>query len=117
MGTGSVAVRPQSGGTISTVLIGLIGFASGALVVGTVALVRDPAPAEQSARTPVSNAMPREPVPMATTIEGGKNWPADPGPAAWPFESATRAPAPPPGLNRPDRLSAPEVVVFEGAGP
>jgi len=117
MGTGSVALRPQSGGAISTVLVGLIGFASGALVVGTVALVRHPATGGGSARAVVSNGAPHESVPMATMIEGGKDWPADPQPTAWPYESATRAPTRAPGLNRPDRLSAPENVVFDGAGP
>jgi hypothetical protein len=68
MGTGSVALRPQSGGAISTVLVGLIGFASGALVVGTVALVRHPATGGGSARAVVSNGAPHESVPMATRI-------------------------------------------------
>jgi hypothetical protein len=113
-----VAVHPQSGGAISTVLVGLIGFASGALVVGTVALVRHPGTVNEPAtRAAVSNATSHESVPTASMIEGGKDWPPDPRPTAWPYESATSTPTRAPGSKRPDRLSAPEVVVFDGAGP
>jgi hypothetical protein len=113
MGTGSMAMHPQPG-AVSSLLIALIGFVSGALLVGTVALVRHPPVVGEAVRAAVSDGTPQQSVPMANTIEGGKYWPADLQPGAWPYES--KAPVRgAPGLKRPDRFSAPEVS--DGAGP
>lgn len=111
-----VAAGRKPLGAVSTALAGLTGFVAGALVAGSVALVKHPTAPIQSDRAAVSNHGPYPSVPLANTIEGG-NWPPDPVQSAWPYESAGRGQQPAPGLNRPDLLSAPEVVVFDGAGP
>jgi hypothetical protein len=115
MRPGVAGTRKQSG-AVSTLVAGLTGFVTGALVMGSVALVGHPTVAIHSDRAAVSNPAADPSVPPANTIEGG-NWPPDPQPGAWPFESAARMPQRAPGPNRPDRLSAPEVVVFDRAGP
>jgi hypothetical protein len=115
MRPGVAGTRKQSG-AVSTLVAGLTGFVTGALVIGSVALVGHPTVATHSDRAAVSNPAAYPSVPLANAIEGG-NWPPDPQQGAWPFESAARMPQRAPGPNRPDRLSAPEVVVFDGAGP
>jgi hypothetical protein len=108
MRIGLAAVRPQSG-AISTVLIGLAGFATGALLMGLVALTRQPVPiAAESSRLPASNSAPNDVVPTPTMPYGNRAWatPAEPHP--WPFESATPGPGHAPGAQRPDRLSGPD---------
>jgi hypothetical protein len=108
MRTGFVAVRRQSG-AVSTVLIGLAGFAAGALLMGLVALSRPPVPiAVESPRLPASNLAPNDVVPTPTMPYGNRAWATPAEPRPWPFESATPGPARAPGAQRPDRLSGPD---------
>jgi hypothetical protein len=116
MGSGSVAVRRQSG-AISTVLVALAGFAAGAFLMGLVAFVRQPAPiVGDTGRAPTSKAPARDAVSTPMMIEPGRPWPSPAEPFPWPFESATPASAPTPGKKRPDRLSAPEGWTYEAGG-
>ena len=108
MRTGFAAVRRQSG-AISTVLIGLAGFAAGALLMGLVALTQQPLPiAAESPRLPASSFVPRDVAPTPTMTYGNRAWAAPAAPGPWPFESATPGSAHAPGAQRPDRLSGPE---------
>jgi hypothetical protein len=108
MKTGFVAVRRQSG-AMSAALIGLAGFAAGALLTGLVALSRSPVPvAVESPRLSASNLAPNDVVPTPTMLYGNRAWAAPAEPRPWPFESATPGSARAPGPNRPDRLGGPE---------
>jgi hypothetical protein len=106
MRTGFAAMRPQSG-AMSTVLIGLAGFAAGALLMGLVAVSRQPLPVvAESPHLPASNRAPNEVVPTPTMPYGNREWATAAAP--WPFESATPGAARAPGAQRPDRLSGPD---------
>ena len=107
MKSGSAARRRQSG-TMSTVLIGLVGFAAGAVLMGLVALTRQPGPvAAVSPRLPASNLAPSDVAPTPTMPYGSRAWSTQAESSPWPFESAS-GPARAPGPKRPDRLSAPD---------
>jgi hypothetical protein len=116
MGTGPAAGRPQSG-AISTALVGLAGFAAGALVVGLLALARHPASAtNEPMQSPESNLAAHEVVPAPAIVTRDKEWPPPAEPFPWPFESQTHASIGAPGKNRPDRLSGPEGWTHDAAG-
>ena len=114
MKTGSVAVCAQSG-AISTALIGLAGFAAGALTVALLALTRHPTTMTgESGRVPASNSVLHEMGQTVNTLDDNRQWPIPGEPfSAWPFESARPAAAQVPGKKRPDRLSAPEGWTYE----
>jgi len=114
MKKGSVAVCAQSG-AISAALIGLAGFAAGALTVALLALTRPPTTITgESARVPLSNSVLHEVGPTVNPLDDNRQWPILGEPfSAWPFESATPASAQAPGKKRPDRLSAPEGWTYE----
>jgi hypothetical protein len=114
MKTGCVPGCTESG-AISTALIGLAGFAAGALTVALLALTRHPATMTgESARVPTSNSVLHEARPTVNTLDDNRQWPILGEPfSAWPFESATPAPAQVPGKKRPDRLSAPEGWTYQ----
>ena len=97
------------------VLIGLAGFAAGALLVGTVALGSRPVPtADESLRVPVTSRTAQDAVRVETTSIYAPDRLAVAGP--WPFESATPASERATGKMRPDRLSAPEGWTYDAAG-
>lgn len=107
MKSGSAARRRQSG-TVSTILIGLGGFAAGAVLMGLVALTRPPGPvAAVSPRLPASNLAPSDVAPTPTISYGSRAWSTQAERSPWPLESAS-GPAHAPGPKRPDRLSAPD---------
>jgi len=108
MRSGFAAVRPQSG-AMSTVLIGLAGFATGAALMGVVALTRQPVPVvAESPRLPASNFAPNDVVATPTMPYGNRAWSTPAEPRPWPFESAAPGSARAPGAQRPDRLSGPD---------
>jgi hypothetical protein len=113
MRIGPAAARAQSG-AIFTVLIGLGGFAAGALVMGLLTFSGQPAPAGvQTDALPAPVATPRDPMPPMTGIDGIRSWPAPGRPSDWAFEGASPAAETAPGTRRPDRLSAPEGWTYD----
>jgi hypothetical protein len=106
MGIGFAAMRPESG-AMSTVMVGLAGFAAGSLLMGLVAFTRQAGPiAAQSSRVPAATLVPNDRMQTPETPYADRAWPYQAEPFPWPFESA--APERVPGPKRPDRLSGPD---------
>jgi len=106
----SEALHPQSGAVSPF----LIGFAAGALLVGTVAFGPRPAPAtHDSFRIPVASGTAQGVVRVEAIATYTPDRLAVAGP--WFFESATAAAAGAPGKTRPDLLSAPEGWTYDAA--
>lgn len=100
-------VSARQAGAISSGLVGLAGFAAGALLMGLVAFHPRPAPAAaESARVPGSNGATAEADSRTNLQERTRPSQADPSASA--FESGTPGPAHPPGRQRADLLSAPD---------